>query len=269
MRTNKQNQPADQFLLVEDAAQLLNLDVQLLRQGIARDLVPIRRDNTGTIRVHQDEIPDDLAEKINASAVQPKLHAAALTDELMSVKKSLYDSEAHRIRLEELVVKQGSALERYAGMLGEKNESANGLSNSIDSSSIEKLRARDAEVEKLSNILERTFKAIEVRDQQVARQTDQLTQTADKAMFLLERAVRDGEFSAEQLNVLNQQISRSTSTSTRLEQELDQRNAAIDNQHSLIERMLTLAEQSAEGTPGAHRRKRSFWQRLFGGGKGI
>jgi len=269
LRNNNQNQPADQFLLVEDAARLLNLDVQLLRQGIACNLVPIRRDNTGTIRVHQDEIPDDLEEKINVSTVQPELHAAALTDELVSVKKSLYDSEAHRIRLEELVVKQGSALDRYARLSDIKGESASTSPGTIDSSAIEKLRARDAEVEKLSNILERTFQAIETRDQQVAQQTDQLTQTADKAMYLLERAVREGEISAEQLNMLNQQIANSTSTSTRLEHELDQRNAAIDNQHSLIERMLALAEQSAESTQAQPRRKRTFWQRLFGGGKGI
>ncbi len=269
MRDNNQNQPVDQFLLVEDAAQLLNLDVQILRQGIARNLVPIRRDNTGTIRVHQDEIPDNLEEKINASAVLPELHAAALTDELVSVKKSLYDAEAHRIRLEELVVKQGSALDRYASLLDAKGQSANTTSSSIDSSAMDKLRARDAEIEKLSSILERTFQAIDARDQQVAQQTDQLTQTADKAMYLLERAVREGEVSAEQLNVLNQQVANSTTSSTRLERELDQRNAAIDNQHSLIERMLTLAEQSADGSTGQRRRKRTFWQRLFGGGKGI
>jgi len=274
LRDNNQNQPADQFLLVEDAAQLLNLDVQLLRQGIACNLVPIRRDNTGTIRVHHDDIPNDLQEKIDASTVQPELQAAALADELMSVKKSLYDSVAHRIRLEELVVKQGSALERYAALLDATGDNTNGFSSpidssNIDSSTIKKLRARDAEVEKLSNILERTFKAIETRDQQVAQQTNQLTQTADKAMYLLERAVREGEISAEQLNVLNQQIANSNSTSTRLEHELDQRNAAIDNQHSLIERMLTLAEQSAEGSHRQGRRKRTFWQRLFGGGKGI
>jgi len=272
LRINKQNQPADQFLLVEDAAQLLNLDVQLLRQGIARNLVPIRRDNTGTIRIHQDEIPDDLQEKINASTIDPELQAAALTDELVSVKKSLYDSAAHRIRLEELVVKQGSALDRYARLLDAidaKSDSANGFSSGIESNTVEMLRARDAEVEKLTNILERTFQAIETRDQQVAQQTDQLTQTADKAMYLLERAVREGEISAEQLNGLNQQIASTTSTSTRLEHELDQRNAAIDNQHSLIERMLTLAEQSAEGSHGQGRRRRTFWQRLFGGGKGI
>lgn len=269
MHNNNQNKPADQFLLVEDAAQLLNLDVQLLRQGIARDVVPIRRDNTGTIRIHQDEIPDDLEEKINACAIQPELHAAALTDELVSVKKSLYDTEALRIRLEELVVKQGSALDRYAEMMDASGGGANGFSGISESSVVEKLRARDAEVGKLSNILERTFKAIESRDQQVAQQTDQLTQTADKAMYLLERAVRDGEISAEQLEVLNQQISSSTDNSSRLEHELDQRNAAIDNQHNLIERMLALAEQSAEGSQGKPRRKRTFWQRLFGGGKGI
>ena len=269
MRNNNQNQPADQFLLVEDAARLLNLDVQLLRKGIAHNLVPIRRDNTGTIRVHQDEIPDDLEEKINNATVQPELHAAALADELVSVKKSLYDTEAQRIRLEELVVKQGSALDRYARLLDVNGDSTNGFSSTSESDVVERLRARDAEVEKLSNILERTFQAIEIRDQQVAQQTDQLTQAADKAMYLLERAVREGEISAEQLSLLNQQVSSSTSTSNRLEHELDQRNAAIDNQHGLIERMLALAEQSAEGSHGQPRRKRTFWQRLFGEGKGI
>lgn len=43
---NTQQPPADQFLLVEDAARSLNLKVKVLRRGIACGLVPIRRDNS-------------------------------------------------------------------------------------------------------------------------------------------------------------------------------------------------------------------------------
>jgi len=92
---------------------------------------------------------------------------------------------------------------------------------------------------------------------------------------LLERAVREGEITAAQLNSLHREVSSSANTTARLEQELNERNSVINNQHDLMERMVSLAEQTASGstasdsTSTTKRRKRSFWQRLWGGGKGI
>lgn len=268
MSDQTQQSPGDQFLLVEDAARSLNLDSKVLRQGIACALVPIRRDNTGTIRIHLSEVPDDLPDKILNCDVQPELHVAALADEVLSLEKSQVDSESRRLRLEELIKKQGVAITRYSSLLNSRKQNSPVPSES-DASISEKLLQRDAEVEKLASILDRTFRAIEIRDKQVTAQTGQLTRTADKAINLLERALREGEVSTEQLHRLKQQMSASANASVRLEHELDERNSVIKNQNALMERMVTIAERSASNSSIRKRRKRSFWQRLFGEGKGI
>jgi hypothetical protein len=265
---NTQQPPADQFLLVEDAARSLNLRNKVLRQGIACGLVPIRRDNSGTIRVHLDEVPDALEDKIQSSDVQDDLYAAVLADEVLILEQTIADSDAQRLRLESLITKQGAALARYASLL---DMSKGDFDTPIEALALarQNLTERDAEVGQLSSILERTFSAIDRRDQQVAEQTGQLTDTADKAISLLSRALREGELSSEQLHVVKQQITSSANTSVRLEQELDQRNSVINNQNGLMERMVTLAEQTASDPSTKKRRRRSFWLRLFGGGKGI
>jgi len=276
-----QQASTDQFVLVEDAAQSLRLDAKILRQGIACGLIPIRRDNIGHVRIHLGEVPYNLQDRIHADDIQPELHAAALADEVLSLQRSQKELASQRTRLEELIIKQGNAITRYSELL-DKNMSNNDVldnDNSVLSAAAppansphaidEQLKQRDADVEKLANILDRTFKAIDARDQQVALQTDQLSGTADKAIKLLERAVREGELSAEKLQVLNQQISASANSSDRLEQELDERNMVISNQNTLMERMVTLVEQTSSAPSTQQRRKRSFWQRLFGKGKGI
>ena len=268
MHDHTKQPPAEQFLLVEDAARSLNLNSKVLRQGITCGLVPIRRDNTGAIRVHLDEVPGDLQEKIPAADVQVELEAAVLADEVLNLEKSVAESDSQRIRLEELIKKQGATLSRYAALLDMRKGDIDAPLEAL-ATARENLSERDTEVQKLSNLLERAFRVIETRDQQVAEQTGQLTDTADKAIKLLARAVRKGELSSEQLHVLNQQIATSANTSARLEQELDQRNSVISNQNGLMERMVTLAEQSASGSSTQKPRKRSFWQRLWGGGKGI
>jgi len=64
-------------------------------------------------------------------------------------------------------------------------------------------------------------------------------------------------------------MDRALNTSARIESEIDQRNALIDKQHELMNRLVSVSEQSI-GTPRERaKRKRTLWQRLWGVGKGI
>lgn len=237
----------------------------------------MRTDNIGIVRVHLGEVPSNLHERVHLDDVQPELHAAVLADEIIGLEQSRAESEAQRIRLEALVVKQGNAITRYSTLLDSGVASVGkpdaDIVQEAPSDALKvvtmNLAQRDTEVEKLSNILDRTFQAIDARDQQVFEEKGQLTRTADKAINLLERAVREGELSAEQLHMLNERVSSTSNASVRLENELDERNSVINNQNTLMERLVGLAEQSVSGVSARKRRKRSFWQRLFGGGKGI
>jgi len=272
--------PLDQFLLIDDAAEILSLTSQVLRQGIACGLIPIRRDNTGAIRIHQDDIPDNLSEKINHTEIQPELHAIVQADALVHIENRLRETETQRSKLEVLVQQQGILLKRAASLLGNNGVSNATISRAVHDDDYEiysgalastkvELSAREAEIAKLSHILERTFRAIDRRDQLATEQTGKLTQATNRAMQLLDRAIREGESTTEKLNSANQQIVSLASASARLEQELEQRNLTIKSQHDLIERMVALAENTATNTPVRKHHKRSIWQRLFGGGKGI
>ena len=271
MRDPSQLPPTGQFLSIEEAAKTLSLGSKVLRQGIARGLIPIRQDNTGAIRIHLDDVPGDLQQRIKQADIQPELQVIALSDEVSNLEKVNADAELTRSRLENLVIQQGSALSRYAAVVDSSNSGQHHASEGVEL----RLAQRDAEVQQLTQLLDRTYKAMEARDQQVANQSSQLTGTTDKAFSLLERAVREGEITAAQLNSLHREVSSSANTTARLEQELNERNSVINNQHDLMERMVSLAEQTASGstasdsTSTTKRRKRSFWQRLWGGGKGI
>jgi hypothetical protein len=88
-------------------------------------------------------------------------------------------------------------------------------------------------------------------------------------MQLLERAVNDAEKARSDVVRMSALMDRSLSSSARIESEIDQRNSVIDKQHELINRLVSVSEQSLGAPKVKAKRKRSFWQRLWGGGKGI
>lgn len=291
--------PFDQFLLLEDAAQLLALDPAELRRAIACGVVPIRRDNKGRIRVHRNEVPDNLAELLVRAEVVPELQIEAHADEITSLTEKLHQSDLYRNRLESLLEQQSHALDRSAKLLDAHADSSivagavasdNAVSGDVDlsqpvtslSEANVQLQKQQTEISKLSALLSRAFNAIEQREQLIATETGQLAGTADKAMEMLDRAISDGEKSSTEASRLSALMEQVTNSSSRLEKEIDQRNAMIDNQHSLMDRLVKLSERSVDAAPvgtgqqathqgaqQAPKRKLSFWQRLWRGRRGI
>ena len=270
--------PFDQFLLLEEAAQLLSLDAADLRRAIACGVVPIRRDNKGRIRVHRNEVPDNLQELLRRSDVIPELQVEAHADEITSLAERLGQAEAYHQRLESLLEQQSQALDRSARLLdshsaaqhADGDSSVSGPAGTLEEAN-SRLQQQQVEIDKLSGLLQRAFSAIEQREQQIASETGQLTNTADKAMQMLDRAISDGEKSSTEASRLSAAVDQAMSSSHRLEHELDQRNAMIDNQHNLMDRLVKLTEKSVAVAPAAEapKRKLSFWQRLWRGRKGI
>lgn len=269
----------DQFLLVEDAAKALQLDVVDLRRGIACGLIPIRRDNKGKIRVHQKEVPADLLERLAAAAVLPYLQVEVIDDELSGLREQLVESKSYRARLESLLEQQSTALDRSAKLLDDvandnQSRAVPGAEDDSHASALAeantKLQQKEAEISQLSGLLQRAFSAIEQRESQISAETGQLTGTTDKALKMLDRAISDGEKTAGEAKRLESHIDHAVTSGSRLEREIDQRNSVIDNQHNLMERLVSLSERSVEGAATqAPVRKRSWWQRLWGGRKGI
>jgi polyhydroxyalkanoate synthesis regulator phasin len=287
--------PIDQFLLLDDAAQILDVEAADLRRAIACGVVPIRRDNKGRIRVHRNEVPQNLHERLARADAVPELQVEAQADEIASLLEKLIESESYKARLENLLEQQSQALDRSSRLL-DAHESAAATSTAVASvaaTDVEtngegsgaesvadlqeansRLQKQQAEIGKLSELLSRAFKAIEQREQLIASETGQLTSTADKAMEMLDRAINDGEKSSFEASRLSALMEQAINSSGRLEKEIDQRNAMIDNQHNLMDRLVKLSERSVDTVQGSAeqqkpKRKLSFWQRLWRGRKGI
>ncbi len=287
------NAPFDQFLLLDEAAQVLALDPADLRRAIACGVVPIRRDNKGRIRVHRNEVPDKLHEQLARSEIVPELQIEAHADEITSLLEKLDQSDLYKAKLESLLEQQSQALDRSSRLLdaaeaaaannaavniaasppGTNSPAASQSVNTLDEAN-NRLQKQQAEISKLSELLSRAFNAIEQREQLIASETGQLTGTADKAMQMLDRAISDGEKSSSEASRLSELMEQAINSSGRLEREIDQRNSMIDNQQNLMDRLVKLSEKSVDtvqvsaGTQ-APKRKLSWWQRLWRGGKGI
>jgi len=259
-----------------------------LRRAIACGVVPIRRDNKGRIRVHRNEVPDNLNELVARSDVVPELQVEAHADEITSLQDKLHHSEVYKARLENLLHQQSLAIERSTRLLDAQADAADAGRTGSDNTTIDdslpvntldeaktRLQKQQAEISKLSELLKRAFAAIEQREQLIESETGHLTGTADKAMELLDRAISDGEKSSFEASRLSTLMDQAISSSSRLEREIDQRNAMIDNQHNLMERLVKLSERSVDSAQGnadsqqTRKRKLSFWQRLWRGRKGI
>jgi len=302
-------QSRDQFLTIDETAALLGITAADLRQGIACGLVPIRRDNQGALRIHRAEVPEDLLEQIVRSEVDPRLHVESLVDEVSMLRGQLKVDNELRLRLEQLLEQQAMTLARSAAVLDQNesdiaklkallessmqmldrfNHSAGaaGVTTSAIPSAVHentpdrnaaeeaneastKLQKSEAENARLQALLQRAMTAIEASGNLPDTHHTQLSGTTDKAMQLLERAVNDAEDAKSDVVRMSALMDRALNTSARIESEIDQRNALIDKQHELMNRLVSVSEQSI-GTPRERaKRKRTLWQRLWGVGKGI
>jgi len=279
--------------LLEEAAQILTLDAAVLRRAIACGVVPIRRDNKGRIRVHRNEVPDNLHELLARSDIVPELQIETHADEITCLIEKLQESEAYQLRLTALLEHQSQAIDRSSRLLdahanstvnpslaGASPEPGSGAAEdlsspvtNLDEANV-RLQKQQAEIGKLSELLNRAFTAIDQREQLIASETGQLAGTADKAMQMLDRAISDGEKSSTEASRLSELMQQAINSSGRLEREIDQRNTMIDNQHNLMDRLVKLSEKSVDTVQGTAdqqppKRKLSFWQRLWRGRKGI
>jgi len=302
-------QSRDQFLTIDETAALLGITAADLRQGIACGLVPIRRDNQGALRIHCAEVPEDLLEQIVRSEVDPRLHVESLVDEVSMLRGQLKVDNELRLRLEQLLEQQAMTLAKSAAVLDQNesdiaklkallessmqmldrfNHSAGtaGVTTSAIPSAVHentpdrnaaeeankasiKLQKSEAENARLQALLQRAMTAIEASGNLPDTHHTQLSGTTDKAMQLLERAVNDAEDAKSDVVRMSALMDRALNTSARIESEIDQRNALIDKQHELMNRLVSVSEQSI-GTPRERaKRKRTLWQRLWGVGKGI
>lgn len=265
-----------QFLHVADAARALGVSRLALREGIAKGLIPARRDNEKHWRVDLADVPADLLLKLPSVELSaPSTMIDVLRDEIGDMQQQLDDAERHREQLESLLARQSSALAQSATLMDRPGAAApdnvNRLGSVADRSfelleettaALQKSRAENA---RLTALVERAFEVVEQTQQTSQAKIDELTATAQRSVEAVNRAVEEARISRQENERLSQLIERSMQAGARLEQEMNGREAVIERQDSLLQRMFNLTQRSIERAPPRKGSRWNWWRRRGSG----
>jgi len=201
------------FLPLGDAATRLGLSRLKLREAIAKQLIPARRDNEGRWRVDIDLVPTDLSAAVKATAAAPEALMGALFDEIEELSADLDGSAALTGRLADLVERQAAALD----------------------SATDALESRTEERDRLATVADR---ALDAADTAETRATA-LQATTDRALALLDRTTAA--------------LERSEAETARLRADASAQGTAIATHAGQLDRLFALSEQALEAAGRARR----------------
>lgn len=288
------NDTGIQFLTVGEAAKKLGVSRIKLRQAVACGLIPGRRDNEGSLRVDLSKISGARAKDavLNGNTnVPPEEILDLLFDEVEDSQQNLDTSDVRIEALSSLVFRQGEALERADAALMESEANEEKLSALLDRSlahleiqtaSSEKLRdvsdrafallddsgdrleASLAQASQFEKLLERALMLVEAAGTADGDRAQAMTDTADRAMHLLDRALADAEDSRGAVNIADDMLGRAIATGERLEGEVSSRDEIIRQQKTLVERIIAISERAVGLVPKDRARKGGFFAWLNG-----
>lgn len=274
-----------QFLHLDDAARLLGVSRLVLREGIVKGLIEARRDNQGHYRIDLADVPADLLIQLPAADSAPTAMINALRDEVGAMQQQLNQAEQQRVQLEALLLRQSQALEKSATLLDQPqtplaSSSASGDVNRLGSvadrsmmlleettDALQKSRAENA---RLTALVERAFEVVEQTQQSSQRKVAELTESAERSLAALDKAVEETRISRQENERLSQLISRSMQVGARFDAEVTGRESVIEKQDSLLQRLFNLTERNIEQQDASQSgtRQRGFlsWWRNRGSG---
>jgi methyl-accepting chemotaxis protein len=198
------------FLPLAEAAARLGLSRLKLREGIAKGVIPARRDNEGRWRVDLSQLPADLPGAIADVAPDPAALMEALFDEIEDLGAEGAQARALADRLAELTARQDAALTRAADALDQTV----------------------AERDLLAGVADRALSAAEEAEGRATA----LQATTDRALGLLTRAT--GAIEGMQAEI------------TRLQSDSGAKEAAIAAHARQLDRLFTLSEQALDKASG-------------------
>ncbi len=219
------------FLKVAEGARHLGVSGIRLREAALRGLIPSQRDNEGALRVDLSNVDSLPTTKAPALAETDLLDI--LFDEIEELQSALSRKEEDVAGLTGLVKRQGAALARAEAAL--------------DPSATTQ---REAEMQ---GLLDRALALLEVQ-QGADQETSALRGSAEKAMNLLERALK-----------------RAEEVEARAQERADALTSELEAAHTQLEKTMALSERAIEQatraqTPEIVRAKglAGLWARLFG-----
>lgn len=175
-------QRAEAWLSLDEAARRLGVSRLQLREAIAAGALPARRDNHGFWRVSLED-EDAARRRIAGVRVQPHELVELLFDEIEEMTTRLSERDEDVARLASVVERQQALLDR-ALRLAEESESADmhasterlvelqERSHALIGQTMSELETRQAELAKMTGLLDRAMDAAGAFDVEVARQRD-------------------------------------------------------------------------------------------------
>ena len=203
----------DSFLPLAEAASRLGLSRLKLREGIAKGVVPARRDNEGRLRVDLGSVPSGVKAAIYAAPALPADLMGALFDEIEELSADLEASQVLTDRLVAVAGAQADTLDKVTAAL----------------------EARTLERDRLGDIAGRALTAADDAEARAAA----LKTTTDRAMGLLDRAT--GALEAVQTDM------------ARIKADAADKDQMIAGHGVQLDRLFSLSEQALEKAAEARR----------------
>jgi hypothetical protein len=184
----------DDWLSLDHAAERLGVNRMRVREAIAAGVIGARRDNRGFWRVSLAADIGDVTERMREIRMNPEALVELLFDEIEELNADLAERDSSLERLHALAARQQGMLAR-ALALAEKPENLgdskdqdrladlNGRSLRLLETAVGKLEDRDADIAKLTSLLDRAFKNISGLEGEVGRHVE----VAERQKSLLER----------------------------------------------------------------------------------
>lgn len=263
------------FLTVGAAAEHLGISRLKLREGVARKLIPARRDNEGALRVDLSALAPGVTEQLQSS----DLSASDLVDMLFDEIEELQGQLATQPRLIALLGRQADALDRGGAALERAAQDRDRLAALLERALArlegETPPALTTVTDRALGLLEHTgarlktslqqsarFEALLERALKLSETGAALTPTTDRAMDMLERALAEAETARTASGKATALLGRAMDMGERLESDLARKTQTIAQQKGVVEQALAMSERAlSAATPS---RRRGFFARLFG-----
>lgn len=258
------------FLPIGEAARLLGLSRMRLREAIAKGVLPARRDNEGRLRVDLTSIPPDLEGRISGTGMAPAELLDTLFDEVEELQGLLAERDEEIGKIHRLLERQDSALAQSMDLLGkrtdpsrpqdDRTEELAGVSDralAMLDDATARLEAALQDNARYRQLLER---ALSLSDAATApgRDSSELTQAADRAMSLLDRALQEAERKGAATAELSAMLERALATGERLENQIRESERLVRRHEAAVGRMIGISER-AINLVTVESRRRWWW----------
>jgi hypothetical protein len=197
----------DDWLSLDQAAARLGVNRMRVREAIAAAVIGARRDNRGFWRVSLAADVGDVKERMREIRMNPEALVELLFDEIEELNADLAERDSSLERLHAVVARQQGMVAR-ALALAEKSENPedskdqdrladiNERSLRLLETTVGKLADRDADVAKLTSLLDRAFKNIGGLEGEVERHVE----VAERQKSLLDRLFEIANKKLDQLS---------------------------------------------------------------------